>query len=59
MYARNLQSINSDKHLPQNPFTGQFFKMTIHLLLFTSGYTYCIFFRQKGEFSDKTKLEIS
>jgi hypothetical protein len=23
-----LQSINSDKHLPQSPFTGQFLKMT-------------------------------
>jgi hypothetical protein len=26
-----LQSINSDNHLPQSPFTGQFFQMTTFL----------------------------
>jgi hypothetical protein len=33
-----LQSVNSDKHLPQSPFTGQFFKMTTFCIDFYESY---------------------
>jgi hypothetical protein len=30
----------TDKHLPQNPFTGQFFKMTTFCIAFCESYLY-------------------
>jgi hypothetical protein len=39
-----LQPVNSDKHLPQSPFTGQFFKMATFCIDFVTSMSF-IFLR--------------